>query len=133
MVLLAFCCQNQAGRMKSRQVLLAVFALTFFVAAYFAQLYSGFLINNDILFIIRVLFSCAGTGFLFIIFFTERNQFKRWLKGYFILVTLLSALYLLKSSPSAIENFYMTIHRLITTPILAVIIVFANKFQQKYG
>ncbi len=119
--------------MKSRQVLLIVIALIFFVAAYFVQLYSGFLINGGILFIIRVLLSCTGTGFLFIIFFNKKEQIKGWFIGYFIIVTLLSVLYLMKSSSSVIENFYMTIHRLITTPILAVIIVFANKFQQKYG
>ncbi len=119
--------------MKIRQVLLALIALIFFVAAYFAQLTSGLLINYEILFIIRVLLAGTGTAFLFIVFFNKKEQLKNWLTAYFVLVTFLSVLYLLKSSSSAIENFYMTIHRLITTPILAVIIVFANKFQQKYG
>lgn len=119
--------------MKNKQVLLALIALVFFVAAYFAQLTTSLVITYEILFIIRVLLAGTGTGFLFIVFFNKMEQLKSWLTAYFVLVTFLSILYLLKSTPSVIENFYMTIHRLITTPILAVIIVFANKFQQKYG
>jgi len=106
-------------------------AFLFYLVAYFAQIAIIIDIPSSIHFLIRVALASIGAYFLFLAFFKVNDGLKSWYTVYFVAVVVLGILYVMKITPSVIENFYMTVHRLITTPILAVIIVLANKFQNK--
>jgi hypothetical protein len=118
--------------MRVKSIFLFTLGLLCYIISYFSQLLYLAELNLNILFLARVLLAGLGAAIFLKIFLPGRVQAKEWTLAYFIVLIPLTIIYLLKPSHSEVKNVYMTIHRLITTPVLAVIIIFANKYQNKH-
>jgi hypothetical protein len=93
------------------------------------QLAEVFILKDAVLYVIRALLSLLGAYFFFVAFISNANDRSTWLKIYLLAIIPLAFFYLFKPSQSVLEGFYMTIHRVTTTPILAMIMDFAYKYK----